>query len=143
MALTDLWQEAGLPDLGLPARDAADAGARKVFDQIMANRTKAIAAVAERNLELEKCAARRKEEATRFDQRRDDVMRCEEEEAGLRTQRNRALESLVEQIFRWEASLEILPILKEEDWNGLLEGGISNIVHERSNRLKHRIKRHQ
>jgi uncharacterized protein (TIGR02680 family) len=121
MALTDLWQEAGLPDLGLPARDAADAGARKVFDQIMANRTKAIAAVAERNLELEKCAARRKEEATRFDQRRDDVMRCEEEEAGLRTQRNRALESLVEQIFRWEASLEILPILKEEDWNGLLE----------------------
>ena len=104
-------------------RRAADVrrAARKVFDQIMANRTRAIAAVAERNLELEKCVARRKEEATRFDQRRDDVMRCEEEEAGLRTQRNRALESLVEQIFRWEASLEILPILKEEDWNGLLE----------------------
>jgi hypothetical protein len=27
----------------------------------------------------------------------------------------------VEQIFRWEASLEVLPILKGEDWNGLLE----------------------
>jgi uncharacterized protein (TIGR02680 family) len=121
LALTEVWQETGLPNLGLPSRDAADAGARKVFDQTMANRAKAIVAVGEKNRELENRVSRRKEEETRFAQRRDDVIRCDEAEAGLRAQRSRALEKLVDEICQWEASLEVLPILKEEDWNGLLE----------------------
>lgn len=120
-ALTEVWQEAGLPNLGLPSPDAADAGARKVFDQTIVHRAKAIEVVREKNLELETCVARRKEEEIRFEQRRDDVMRCEEAEAGLRGQRDRALEKLVEEICRWEASLEVLPMVKGEDWNGLLD----------------------
>jgi uncharacterized protein (TIGR02680 family) len=120
-ALSDLWQKAALPALGLPSREAADNGARKVFDQTMANRAQAILMLAGRNLELEKCFAHRKEEETRFEQRRDDVIRCEEAEAGLRVQRTRALETLVQEIFRWEASVETMPILKGEDWHGLLE----------------------
>jgi uncharacterized protein (TIGR02680 family) len=120
-ALSDLWQKAALPALGLPSREAADTGARKVFDQTMANRAQAILMLAGRNLELEKCFAHRKEEETRFEQRRDDVIRCEEAEASSRVQRTRALETLVQEIFRWEASVEIMPILKGEDWNGLLE----------------------
>jgi hypothetical protein len=119
-ALTEVWHEAGLPDLGLPSSEAADAGARRLFDQTMVNRARAIAAVRERNLELERCLARRKEEETRFNQRRDDVMRCQEAEATLRGQRAKALESLVEEICRWEASLEVLPIVQGEDWSGLL-----------------------
>ena len=121
LALSEVWQETGLSDLGFPSRDAADAGARKLFDQTMANRAKAINVVREKNLELEKCVAQRREEETRFDQRRDDVMRCDEMEAGLRGQRRRALETLVEQIYLWEGTLQVLPILKGEDWNGLLE----------------------
>ena len=121
LALSGVWQETGLSDPGLPSRDVADAGARKLFDQTMANRAKAINVVRGKNLELEKCAAQRREEETRFDQRRDDVMRCDEMEARLRAQRSRALETLVEQIYLWEETLQVLPVLKGEDWNGLLE----------------------
>ena len=119
MALTEAWQEAELPNLGLPSRDAADLSARRVFDQAITVRAKAIVVLGEKNLELEKRVARRKEEETRFDQRRDDVIRCDEAEAALRGQRSRALEELVEQICRWEESLEVLPLFRGEDWNGL------------------------
>jgi hypothetical protein len=57
VALTEVWQEARLPNIGFPSRDAADMGARRVFDQTMANRVKAIAALREKNLQLEKCVA--------------------------------------------------------------------------------------
>jgi uncharacterized protein (TIGR02680 family) len=121
ITLREVWQEARLPNIGFPSRDAADTGARKVFDQTMADRVKAISVLRDKNLELEKCLARRKEEETRFDQRRDDVRRCEEAELALRGHRGRAQEELVADIYRWEAALEILPLVKGEDWNGLLE----------------------
>ena len=121
MTLAAAWQAAVLPGTELPSREDAGPKARKAFDRTVAERTRAISLLRQRNAELAKTIDRRKEEEARFVQRRDDVARCEETETAQRAERARVLEEISARIYAWEASLKELPIAKGEDWRLLLE----------------------
>jgi uncharacterized protein (TIGR02680 family) len=114
-------QEAMLPVAVLPSPEDAGPNARKILEHSIAERVRAITLLRQRNSELAKCIDRRKEEQTRYEQRRDDVMRCEETEAVLRAARARALEETTARIYEWESSLQLLSIVRGEDWRVLLE----------------------
>jgi len=120
-ALALAWREVALPEDKIPSSEDAGATARKTFDQIIAERTRGIVLLRQRNAELTKTIERRKEEETRFEQRRDDVMRSEDAETVRRSERAGRLEDISAQIYEWEATLKVLPIAKGEDWRLLLE----------------------
>ena len=120
-ALAVSWQEVALPNGELPSSDDAGLTARRVFDHTIAERMRSIALLRQRNAELTKTIERRKEEQTRFEQRRDDVLRCEAAEAALRNELAKMLEEISSRIYEWESTLEILPIARGEDWRMLLD----------------------
>ena len=119
--LTAAWQAAGLPETQLPSSEDAGPKTSKAFDHTIAERARAITLLRQRNAELTRTIQRRKEEETRFQERRDDVVRCEETETALRVERTRVLEEISARIYDWETSLEVLPIAKREDWRISLE----------------------
>lgn len=120
-ALAVAWHEVALPNGEIPSSDDAGATARRAFDRTIAERKRVIVLLRQRNAELSKTIERRKEEETRFEQRRDDVARCEEAETARRSERAGMLEEISARIYAWEAKLEVLSIAKGEDWRMLLE----------------------
>lgn len=121
ITLAAAWQEAVLPSGELPSREDAGPNARKRFDHTITERLRAITLLRQRNADLTKTRERRKEEETRFEQRRDDVVRCEEAETASRAGCAQVLEEISARIYEWETLLEVLPIAKGEDWRILLE----------------------
>ena len=111
--LAEAWEKAALP---LPVPNTAEE-----LDAVAQGRAQEIGLLREKNVTLSKAAGHRENEATRFEQRREDVARCEEAEAAARTGRETELDALVARIYAWEKSLEVLPIAEGEDWRVLLE----------------------
>ncbi len=124
-ALRTAWESAGMPAAGLPLSQITAAeevvAARKAFEKAVVERVRQIAVLHERNAVLAECAGVREREETRFEQRREDVARCEEEETRLRAERAQVLAEIVRRIYEWEATLEVLPLAKGEDWQLLLD----------------------
>ena len=110
--LAEAWEKAALP---MPVPNTAEE-----LDAVAQGRAQEIGLLREKNAALSKAADRENEE-TRFEQRREDVARCEEAEAAARMGRERELEAFVARIYAWEESLEVLPIAEGEDWRVLLE----------------------
>lgn len=124
--LLGVWTAASMPAEGMPSADVPAATqvpiARKKFDKAVMERTQQMGLLRERNAAIESMGRQREREETRFEQRREDVVRCEEEEQRRRIERCRVLEELVRRLCEWEAGLEELPIVKGEDWLVLLDG---------------------
>jgi uncharacterized protein (TIGR02680 family) len=124
-ALKTAWESASMPTALLPPSEVAASedvlAARKAYERAVTERVRQIAVLHERNAALAECAGVREREETRFEQRREDVARCEEEETRLRAERARILTETVRRIYEWEATLEVLPLVKGEDWQFLLE----------------------
>jgi len=122
--VSSLWETAHMPETALPPKEIAATaevtGARKLFEKAVAERARQIVLLRERNAALAESGRAREREETRFEQRRGDVSRCEEEEVRLRSERARVLAEVVRQVYEWEKTLEVLPLAKGEDWQGLL-----------------------
>ncbi|HEY0790165.1 MAG TPA: TIGR02680 family protein [Chthoniobacterales bacterium] len=120
-ALTDAWRSAALADNALPLREPAEKNARTDFDRTVAERRRVILILRENNSVVARNVDLRKQEEIRFEQRRDDVARCEEALANARTECGQALEDALTGIHQWEAALQLLPMTKGVDWRVLLE----------------------
>lgn len=124
-ALARVWQTANMPASGLPPIEVSTAqevaASRKTFEKAVTERVRQVALLGEKNGALSECVRVREREETRFEQRREDVARCEDEETRLRSQRAEVLVEIVRQIYEWEATLEVLPFAKGEDWQVLLD----------------------
>lgn len=124
-ALTGVWEAASMPAAALPPSEVAAVGevtaARKNFEKALTERVRQIVLLSERNAALAECARLRECEETRFEQRREDVVRCEDEETRSRGERAQVLAEIVRRIYEWEATLEVLPLVKGEDWHALLD----------------------
>ncbi len=125
VALTRVWEAASMPAAALPPSEVAAVGevtaARRNFEKALTERVRQIALLSERNATLAKCARLRLCEETRFEQRREDVARCEDDEMRSRAERAQILTEIVRGIYEWEATLEVLPLVKGEDWHLLLD----------------------
>ena len=124
-ALTGVWEAASMPAPALPPAEVAGAGevtaARKTFEKTVTERVRQIALLREKNAALAECARLRVCEETRFDQRREDMARCEEEETRSRAARAQCFDEIVTRMYQWEATLEVLPLAKGEDWEVALD----------------------
>jgi uncharacterized protein (TIGR02680 family) len=124
-ALKTAWESTSMPAEGLPPPELAATedvlAARKAYEKAVTERVRQIALLHERNAALAVCVGVREREETRFEQRREDVARCEEEEMRLRAERAQVLTEIVRRIYEWEATLEVLPLVKGEDWQFLLD----------------------
>jgi uncharacterized protein (TIGR02680 family) len=124
--LTLIWQEAALPAAELPPPDDASISIHRRFDQTMYERARAIEVLRQRNDALATTTERRKNEETRFEERRGDVERCVEDEAAARAERTRSLQELSSRIYLWEGSLSVLPLSSGEDWRALFEAWVED-----------------
>lgn len=119
------WEAASMPTADLPAAEITTpdqvVAARKQFEKSVAERVRQIALVRARNAALTECVRLRECEEARFDQRREDVARCEEEASRSRGERAGCLAAVVGRIYQWEATLEVLPLAAGEDWRALLD----------------------
>jgi len=124
-ALTGVWEASSMPEVALPPSEVAAVAevvaARKSFEKALAERVRQIKLLRDRNVTLAECARLRECEETRFEQRREDFARCEEEETRLCAERTQVLAEIVRRIYEWEAKLEVLPLVKGEDWHVLLD----------------------
>lgn len=124
-SLAEAGQAASMPEAAFAKGEIAAAGdvaaARKSFEKATAERVRQIALVRERNTALAKCIQAREREQTRFEDRRDDVVRCEEEETRCREERAGALGEIATRMYAWEATLEVLPLSEGEDWLALFD----------------------
>jgi hypothetical protein len=126
-ALAEAWRSAALPESALPMREPEESGARKNFDRTVAERGRVISVLRENNAVVARNVDWRKQEEIRFEQRRDDVVRCDEAVAKARSECSQVLERTLAGIHQWEASLQLLPMTRGADWRVLLEGWLGGM----------------
>jgi len=114
IALSEAYEKAALP---LPFVIDTE----EKFDAILHGRVQQIELLRAKNDVLTKAVDHRKKEETRLEQRREDLLRCEEAETTARDAREEALDALVMGIYTWEKSLEVLPMSASDDWRVLFE----------------------
>ena len=138
-ALTEVWEAANMPVAAMPPSGVAAPGdvstARKHVEVVVRERVQKIALLRAKNATLAECVRLRECEETRFNQRREDVARCGDEETRLRAERAECLAVIVRQIYQWEATLEVLPLAKGEDWQMLLDAWLPGEISPPAQRI--------
>jgi uncharacterized protein (TIGR02680 family) len=138
-ALVGVWNAASMPEGALPPPEvdsqAELTAARKDLEKSVMERTRQIGLLRERNVALADSARLREREEAKFEQRRDDSVRCEEEESRVRVERGRVVTELVRSLYEWESNIEVLPLVKGEDWLILLNAWVPGEVAPHTQRI--------